>query len=133
VNSTPFQKTDKAFLNVKTNEMLSLLEVWSFVLSTHNAEAFTGVPLNWEWIEKTIAVRNEIKSMFRIVLNGERGLLHKLIFTAKVRHRMSPMPLVEAVTYNGGDDAATVVARWKGQDMDSNVFEIGMILRRDKE
>jgi hypothetical protein len=123
-----FQKTDKAFLNIETNKLYSVTELWSHVLSTHNVEAFGDVPMNHKWAQKTIETREDVRTKFRVVRDGERTKIHRLTFTATVRHRMSPMPLVEAVSYSGGDGPASVVARWVGGD--ERIAEITVILSK---
>lgn len=128
IQQTTFANTDKVFLNRQSGQALSMKELWHHVQHIQQADIFSDVPLDWQFVPKVVEARQDIKDQFQIVRDGYRGKIHKLTFTATVRHRWSPMPLVEAVTYSGDDTGRRVVARWTGGE--GNAAEIVVILTK---
>jgi len=131
VDRFQYNSRAKVFLNIETNKLLSMDELWSDVLRNHYDEAFAGVAPNGQFVSKTIETRKEYRAKYRLIHNGTRNRIQTLIYTADVQHHYPEMRLTEAASYSGGDGPPSVVARWRGGK--DNAVEIGLVMNKPIE
>ncbi|MBC7816257.1 MAG: hypothetical protein IAG10_05130 [Planctomycetaceae bacterium] len=80
-------------------------------MKLYEVEIFGDVPWTGVGVEKVIEVREDVRQAFRIVKDGERGQIEKLIFTATIRQYPSQLPLAYCVNYG----ESMLVAHWQGE------------------
>jgi len=131
VSRFKYDNKAKVFLNLETNTLLSMRDLWADVLHNHYAEAFSDVLPDWQFVSKTIETRHTYRAQFLMIHNGIRNRIQTLTYTADVRHRLAPMQLVDAVSYSGNDNPTSLVARWIGGK--DNAVEIGVVMNKPNE
>lgn len=101
LNSFRMDITSKAFLNLTTGESETIHQIWNRVLNAraYNTDLYFGVPFDGAWVEKTVVVNQDIRSMYRSIKGDERGQIDALVFKANVSRRPSKAKLQHVAEY----------------------------------
>lgn len=124
----PMSPTEENVIDLASNSTMSLNKLANIILPKH-PDTFKDLPVTGERQQRKIEVSREMLVGYRVMANGQRQEIYKMIVDATVHAYNLPYPLVTAVTYSGDGIGDRVIAKWAGGPS-GIVTEMTMILHR---